>query len=292
MADGRYRASESVITGLFFLLVGAGLTLLFGWVLVDAVLDARAFPNAPREMTVAEAASLAEVPRGAWVRLVDARLDCGHAPQKASSGNVFGLMTDATGELRLLVGPVPPLEKQCEEGLGAPFVGVLRSSTPGRIVGLDFPGIDWNAWPTRHLNVLRPQLSAPQDYSALWVWPLLMLPALGCLFVGVDSIRDARRARRAHAPLLRDAAFVLPLSTGASAMTLFGAPLVVLQLVVGTNLLPAAERERVQAASLAAELHARVAERRRYRLISLASLLLLSLSVASLAPVWRTLIAK
>ena len=59
--------------------------------------------------------------------------------------------------------------------------------------------------------------------------------------------------------------------------------------VLGTLLAPVARREEGQAGDLGAELRARLAQRRRYRLISLASLALLAMSAASLAPVWRTL---
>jgi hypothetical protein len=59
--------------------------------------------------------------------------------------------------------------------------------------------------------------------------------------------------------------------------------------VLGTHLVPVARREQGQVADLTAALRARLAERRKYRLISLGSLVLLAVSVASLAPVWRVL---
>jgi hypothetical protein len=59
--------------------------------------------------------------------------------------------------------------------------------------------------------------------------------------------------------------------------------------VLGINLVPTARREAGQARDLGAELSARLAERRKYRLVSLASLVLLAVSAASLLPVWRTL---
>jgi hypothetical protein len=61
--------------------------------------------------------------------------------------------------------------------------------------------------------------------------------------------------------------------------------------VLGTNLIPTAETEQEQAMDLAVELRRRLALRRRYRMISLLSLVLLALSAASLAPVWDTLAA-
>jgi hypothetical protein len=57
--------------------------------------------------------------------------------------------------------------------------------------------------------------------------------------------------------------------------------------VLGTNLVVAARHEEGQARDLAAELSARLAERRKYRLIALLSLILLALSVASFLPAWR-----
>ncbi len=231
-SDQRYFASESVITSFLAAVVGAGMTLGFGALMVGAVLDLRAFPDAPRSVTVAEAAR-ADPPRGAWVRLADARLDCRFPPRQAfGSSNVYAFVTDATGEPRLLVAVSQPLPSPCEETQGVPFTGVLAASTPGRIVGLDWPGLDWHAWPTRHLTVLWTALGPGDSQAGLWVGPIGVFPGALVLLGALGRLRRQWRARRPPPPRLTGAAFVMPLSTGGSVMGLFGGVLVVVQLVV------------------------------------------------------------
>ena len=211
-------------------LFGAGLGLFFGWLWVGALLDDRALPSEPRPISVADAAALAEPPRGSWVRVEGARLDCRFPPRAGFSGSTaYGFLTDETGAPRLLVAFPRALEGPCEERLGTTFVGVLRASTPGRIVGLDFPGIDWNAWPTRHLTVLNVETERPDSASNFLL--LVIVPLLISAFAGVQNIRAAM-ALRVRGPALVDAAFVMPLSTGGSAMALFGGGLVIVQLIV------------------------------------------------------------
>ncbi|APR79020.1 Hypothetical protein A7982_04367 [Minicystis rosea] len=229
----RYSASESSITGLFLLVLGLFLTVLPVAATVDNLCDLRAFPDAPRDITVAEAAAMREPPRGAWVRLVDARIECRHPPRRGGSGpDVYALLTDATDGPRVLVSVPGPGQASCENPAKVPNIGVLKAGTPGRIVGLGWPGLDWNQWPTPHLTMLWTD-AGPSD-SRLWVWlgPLFTLPGLLLLAIGKRSLRDGLRARRAPPPVLTDATFAMPLSTGASALQLFGGGLVVLQLVV------------------------------------------------------------
>jgi hypothetical protein len=228
----RYSASESIILGLFLLALGLLLTTLAVGSVVDTIVDLRAFPAAPRDLTVAEAAALGKPPPGAWVRLVDARVDCRYPPRRGGSGSdVYVLLTDASGIPHVLASAPAP-GPSCAEGAPAPSTGVLKAGEPGRIVGLDWPGLDWRAWPTPHLPLLWTDQSPSESRSNLWVGPLIALPGLLLLAIAWNSLRDGLRARRAPPPRLTDVAFVLPLSTGASALQIFGGGLVVLQLVV------------------------------------------------------------
>jgi hypothetical protein len=233
--DGqRYHASESIVAGVFMFVVGAFLVLAFGALVVGGIRDLRAFPASPRPVTVAEAAALADPAAGAWVRIVDGRIDCRHPPHRTPLGsNVYGFLTDASGGPRLLVAMRGPAPSACDETLGAPWVGVLRASKPGRIVDLDWEGIDWRAWPTPHLTVLWTELGPTDSRLGLCVGPLVGLPAILLLFLGAKGIREGRRrARRPTAPPLAEAAFVMPLSTGASALPIFGGAITLVQLAV------------------------------------------------------------
>ncbi|MFT3775633.1 MAG: hypothetical protein QM820_60575 [Minicystis sp.] len=229
----RYHASESTIVGLFLLAIGLFLTLLAGSLTVDTILDLRAFPAAPRPITVAEAAAMVEPPRGAWVRLVDAQVDCRYPARHGGSGpDVYTFLTDATGKPRVLVSTPAPGPIACGDAAPAPGVGVLKAGTPGRIVGLEWPGLDWRQWPTAHMTMLWTSSGPSDSRLGLLVVPLVMLPGLLLLFIGGSSVRDGLRARRAPPPKLAEVAFAMPLSTGASALQLFGGSLVVFQLIV------------------------------------------------------------
>ena len=65
-------------------LVGLALAAGFGAIGVDSLLDRRAFPAAPTPITVAQLAAMKVVPRGTWVKLVDAQPDCVQSYAKPS----------------------------------------------------------------------------------------------------------------------------------------------------------------------------------------------------------------
>lgn len=229
----RYSASESSITGLFLLAIGLFLTLVGGWAVVDAVRDLRSFPDAPRPITVAEAAAMREPPSGTWVRIVDAHIDCRYPPRRGGSGSdVYAFLTDATEGPRVLVSVPGPGPSGCGDAAPAPNVGVLKAGTPGRIVGLDWPGLDWKQWPSSHLTGLWTDAGPSDSRLILWLSPLICLPGLLMLAIAWSALREGLRARRAPPPRLVGAAFAMPLSTGASALQLFGGSLVVVQLIV------------------------------------------------------------
>jgi hypothetical protein len=224
--DAQYRASESVIGAVFALLMGLALFALFGGLLFDSILELFAYPDAPTPVRVREAAEMREVPRGSWVKLVDVRLDCAHPPRRGNSGSdYYGLVSDESGAPRLLVAfdEKPSCEAPIE------VIGALRSGTPGRIVGLDWPDIDWNAWPSPMLNVVWTSLGPSDDRIALWLMPLLLCPALLLVWIGADGIR--RRARPTHRAPLPSCRYAMPLSTGASVLSAFSPVIGGLQLL-------------------------------------------------------------
>src|SRR4051812_875191 len=93
--DSRYNRADSSFGFIAALVIGLGMTLGGGWLLVEGIRDLRAFPDKPRPITVAEAAAMAHPPRGTWVTLSDAIVDCVHPPHKTSGDSTYAMITDA-----------------------------------------------------------------------------------------------------------------------------------------------------------------------------------------------------
>lgn len=235
MADStRFDASERTAGSLLPLVIGLGLTLGFGALFVDAILDLRAFPSEPHPTTVAEAAAITnEPPRGSWVTLTDARPDCRYPPRRSDGGgNRYFLATDATGSRHVLVSMDGEASSPCERWDDFPRIGVLHANAPGRIVGLAWEGLDWAKWPTAQVATLSTSSGPDDSRIGLWLYPLLMLPGVLLLVVGALPLRDAVRRRRAVPAGLPRVSFRMPLSTGASALRAFSLPVGVMQVVV------------------------------------------------------------
>jgi hypothetical protein len=233
MSSERYHASESIISGIFLLAFSIGGLIFFGSLWLEDLRDLRAFPDAPEGVTVAEAASIAKLPHSRWVRLIDARILCQYAPRSTQLGSdVFAFVTDATEKPRVLVSMTPPGPASCGKPVAPPMVGVLRGTTPGRIVGLEWPGLDWQSFPTQHLNVLWTRNDPSETRGSVWVlsmfFPLILFMFLGALYL----LRRGLAARRPLPPVLAEVAFAMPLSTGASALGLSFVPLVLWQIVL------------------------------------------------------------
>ena len=139
MSAGRYEASGEAASGVGVAVIGGLMSLGFGALVLTSLLDALAFPDEPRKLTVAEAVALGEPPRDAWIELTDARLDCTIAPSYGDSGsNLYAVLVGADGQARVLVTSEDPMPASCEAWQPGPRVGVLVTIDRHRPAGLDW----------------------------------------------------------------------------------------------------------------------------------------------------------
>lgn len=176
-------------------LVGLAMALGFGALLWGVVADLRAFPDTPRRVTVAEAVASADIPRGAWVTLTDLRCPRRFGEGRGASGRQrYRLGTGADGQARIVLAGRDL--SRCDDG-PTTMTGVLGSSRPGRIVGLEFPGQPWSAWPTAHQVTLWTE-SGPDDSRAGLVF-LPWMSALGLVvalfYAWPRAVERVRRGR-------------------------------------------------------------------------------------------------
>lgn len=232
---------RSDTTGGALLIGGVGLFMLalFGWIAFDALLDLRGFPAEPTPTTVAELLEMAEpIPHGAWVRLTDAHLDCS-VPPLVHSGNVYSFVTDGHGGTRVLLSqpaPATPLG-ECPGDPLVEVVGVPHPEHPGRIVGVDWPSVDWSQWPRPRLAQLWMSSGPDSAKENLLVGGGASLFSLLFVAAGAWLVLDARRARpKADERGRLRGGFLMPLSTGASSRTAFSMGPAALQFVAFTPL--------------------------------------------------------
>jgi hypothetical protein len=155
-----------------FGLVGLGMFLGFGAIFVSSWQELRAFPAKPTPMTVREAVSR-EVPGpGAWIELTDVRFPCSQSEQSAGDSH-YRLGFGATAEDLIIVsGPRP-----CSDA-ATTVVGVLDVATPGRIVGLAFPGYDFASWPRAWQSTLQTANGPDDSRDSLILMPPFALMGL------------------------------------------------------------------------------------------------------------------
>jgi hypothetical protein len=132
----------------FFGLVGLGMFLGFGAIFVSSWRELHAFPAAPRPTTVREAVMREEAAPGDWLELTDVRFPCTQSEQVASSSH-YRLGFGASEDDRIIVSGTRP----CSD-TPVSVVGVLDTASPGRIVGLEFPGYDFEHWPRKWQSAL------------------------------------------------------------------------------------------------------------------------------------------
>jgi hypothetical protein len=224
MSAGRYEASAEAATGMGVAVIGGLMSLGFGALVLTSLLDALAFPDEPRKLTVAEAVALGEPPRDAWIELTDARLDCTIAPTYGDSGsNVYAVLVGADGQARVLVTSEDPLPASCEAWQPVPRVGVLVTIDRHRPAGLDWAALESSArWPTERVPMLA-TMSGPSNSWGLvaLVSPLLLIGLLLLMGGLRPAIRRAReRAGRVVPFDVPRRALAMPLSTGGAALTL------------------------------------------------------------------------
>jgi hypothetical protein len=222
---GDYAASEGSIGSLLLGLTGLGITLMFGGLFIDALLDLAAFPATPTALSVAEAVRIEDPPRGSWVKLTDARIDCRYPPRQGNSGSDYYLfLTDATGGPKVMVSTsqVPLEPARCEAwSAELQMTGVLGTMSPGRVVGLDWPGLSWEQWPTPKLSVLWTGSGPDDAFTGAWFFPLFLLLGFPFTYFGFRGAWRSRRPRRAPPPKLDRSLPAMPLATGSSVVRSF-----------------------------------------------------------------------
>jgi hypothetical protein len=159
-----------------YIALGAATLVGFSWAFIYFLRAYLAYPEAPRPLTVKEAIAKEDPGRGAWVKLTDLRLPCSIAAVTPERGrNSYRIGTGASGSERIVVVSKHPLPCSDEPTLQ---IGVLGSSAPGRIVGVDFPGIPWEAWPSSYQITLWTSDGPDNARIGLWLCPLLALTGL------------------------------------------------------------------------------------------------------------------
>jgi len=138
-------------------LVGLGLGGGFGAIAVDSLLDYRAFPKTPTPVTVAQLAAMKSVPRGTWVRVVDAKPDCDHGFAKPHETS-YVLMGEGHAVIGAFERPPPCRSWKTAELTGVPSLHRTVEGAPGK----EMP------------NGLAPSSFGPQRWPdgavILWTW--------------------------------------------------------------------------------------------------------------------------
>jgi hypothetical protein len=224
MSAGRYEASGEAASGVGVAVIGGLMSLGFGALVLTSLLDALAFPDEPRKLTVAEAVALGEPPRDAWIELTDARLDCTIAPSYGDSGsNLYAVLVGADGQARVLVTSEDPMPASCEAWQPGPRVGVLVTIDRHRPAGLDWAALERSArWPTERVPMLATMSGPGNSWGLVALVSPLLLFGLALLVGGLrPALRRAReRAGRVVPFQVPRRALAMPLSTGGAALTL------------------------------------------------------------------------
>jgi len=223
----RYDQGNRTFGAFVVLLVGLGLSLGGVALLVGLVRDVRAFPDAPVPLAFADAVAMVDPPRGTWVSIADAQVDCVQAPAVSTRQVAWALVGQEGSAGQILVHLGSGEAPACED-LKPPFVGVLS-----RRAAKDLPRLPpWEVdVDDGHATMLWTQQSPP-SLASFFVIPLLVVPGLGMLY-GVFLVGRERWSRPSPVPgqPLTHVGLAMPLSTGASALYLFTTPMMVLHLV-------------------------------------------------------------
>jgi hypothetical protein len=160
-----------------YVALGAASIVGFSWFFIVTLREYLAYPEVPKPTTVKEAIGREDPGRGAWVKLTDLRLPCSiRGVTPARGRDTYHLGTGASGTERIVISakrPLPCSEEPIE------LIGVLGSSAPGRIVGVDFPGVPWETWPSSYQITLS-TIGGPENARiGLWLCPIMVLCGLG-----------------------------------------------------------------------------------------------------------------
>jgi hypothetical protein len=180
-------------------LTGLGMTAGFGALTLHTAREYLAFPAAPRPITVAGATASAQPPAGSWVTLTDLRLPCEYGEGRGASGsNRYRVGTGADGRARIVVAAraLPT----CDVPVN--LTGVISSSAVGRIVGLEFPGHPWSAWPSPWQITLWTHSGPADSRTGLVFLPwMVLIGVIITLVYGWPAPAPKRRVARALSAL-------------------------------------------------------------------------------------------
>jgi hypothetical protein len=154
-------------------LVGLALAAGFGAIGVDSLLDRRAFPGAPIPITVAQLAAMKVVPRGTWVKLVDAHPDCvqGYAKPSDTSYVLVGDGKTASRVIAALNEPPSCAELGRREFTGVPSLRRTASTVDGKDLPheLAWRGVDWQRWPEQRAVILWTWSGPDDSWMGIWL---------------------------------------------------------------------------------------------------------------------------
>ncbi len=223
----RYDQSNRTFGKVAVFLIGLGMTLGSLALFVGLVLDIRAFPDTPEPMDFSTAVGIAAPPRGTWITVTNAVVDCAKAPARSKSNAAWVVLRQAGSSAPILVhlGDVPA--PSCDD-VAAPFTGVLSTRAPA-----DLPRLPWDdlSLNTPVVTLLWANRTPPNPWDLL-VIPILLVPGLAIVVGALMGFRDASSPlTTTRAAPLSHVGIALPLSTGASAIHLFTTPMMVFHVV-------------------------------------------------------------
>ncbi len=222
MRPDRYAASADAASSVGVIVVGALMMLGFGALVTSALLDALAFPDAPLPTRVAEAVNRGEPPRGTWVELTDARLDCAFPPAHGSSGSLVYAVLRGPGGERILMSSEDLAPGACDDAV-VPRVGELVALDRQLDRGLEWARLrDRVLWPSEPVLHLVTTSGPGNAWGLVAMFTPLVLVGLALVVGGLGPVarRVRERAGRAVSFPVPRRVLALPLATGGAALRL------------------------------------------------------------------------
>jgi len=183
----------SRVMALACVVVGLGLALGCGWLVVQAVLDYRAFPASPTPVTVAELRAMKSVPRGTWVSVVDAHPDCARGYAKPYD-TPYVFLGDGKGPSVVIAAL--RMNLPCEKLSSGNFRGVPSlcrtvDGAPGNALpdALAWPGVDWGRWPEHRAVILWTWSGPENSRTGIWLGGLFALLGVFVTWYGLRWLR-------------------------------------------------------------------------------------------------------
>jgi len=220
-----YRKADRSFGVFAYFVIGLGMSVGGLALGVGLILDLLAFPDAPEPIALSEAVALADPPRGSWVEISNIELDCAFPPGRSNSRAAWALVGDGSAA-RVLVHFGERDPPKCGDPVPS-LVGVLSTRAPD-----DLPRLPWKeeVFSTPYVTVLWTGRTVP-EWWLLLVVPVLVLPGLGMLGAAAAGARERWSTRSRGFKPLSHVGLAMPLSTGASAIQIFGTPMLALHLI-------------------------------------------------------------